>query len=220
MSELTLQDVCYRYKNTERDVLHSISCKFESGNVYAIVGPSGSGKSTLLSLMAGLDTPTHGELTLDQVSYNTMDLDRTRREKLSMIFQAFQLFPLLTAVENVSFPMETNGVSKAEAKRRATELLAEVGIHAEKHRRYPSNRSGGEQQRVAIARALSTGAGILLADEPTGNLDEANSIQVMDLLLHLAHALGRCVIVVTHDLDLASRADNILYMRDGTLTQQ
>ena len=133
MSELTLQDVCYRYKNTERDVLHSISCKFESGNVYAIVGPSGSGKSTLLSLMAGLDTPTHGELTLDQVSYNTMDLDRTRREKLSMIFQAFQLFPLLTAVENVSFPMETNGVSKAEAKRRATELLAEVGIHAEKH---------------------------------------------------------------------------------------
>ena len=220
MSELTLQDVCYRYKNTERDVLHSISCKFESGNVYAIVGPSGSGKSTLLSLMAGLDTPTHGELTLDQVSYNTMDLDRTRREKLSMIFQAFQLFPLLTAVENVSFPMETNGVSKAEAKRRATELLAEVGIHAEKHRRYPSNLSGGEQQRVAIARALSTGAGILLADEPTGNLDEANSIQVMDLLLHLTHALGRCVIVVTHDLDLASRADNILYMRDGTLTQQ
>ena len=220
MSELTLQDVCYRYKNTERDVLHSISCKFESGNVYAIVGPSGSGKSTLLSIMAGLDTPTHGELTLDQVSYNTMDLDRTRREKLSMIFQAFQLFPLLTAVENVSFPMETNGVSKAEAKRRATELLAEVGIHAEKHRRYPSNLSGGEQQRVAIARALSTGAGILLADEPTGNLDEANSIQVMDLLLHLAHALGRCVIVVTHDLDLASRADNILYMRDGTLTQQ
>ena len=220
MSELTLQDVCYRYKNTERDVLHSISCKFESGNVYAIVGPSGSGKTTLLSLMAGLDTPTHGELTLDQVSYNTMDLDRTRREKLSMIFQAFQLFPLLTAVENVSFPMETNGVSKAEAKRRATELLAEVGIHAEKHRRYPSNLSGGEQQRVAIARALSTGAGILLADEPTGNLDEANSIQVMDLLLHLAHALGRCVIVVTHDLDLASRADNILYMRDGTLTQQ
>lgn len=220
MSELTLQDVCYRYKNTERDVLHSISCKFESGNVYAIVGPSGSGKSTLLSLMAGLDTPTHGELTLDQVSYNTMDLDRTRREKLSMIFQSFQLFPLLTAVENVSFPMETNGVSKAEAKRRATELLAEVGIHAEKHRRYPSNLSGGEQQRVAIARALSTGAGILLADEPTGNLDEANSIQVMDLLLHLAHALGRCVIVVTHDLDLASRADNILYMRDGTLTQQ
>ena len=220
MSELTLQDVCYRYKNTERDVLHSISCKFESGNVYAIVGPSGSGKSTLLSLMAGLDTPTHGELTLDQVSYNTMDLDRTRREKLSMIFQSFQLFPLLTAVENVSFPMETNGVSKAEAKRRATELLAEVGIHAEKHRRYPSNLSGGEQQRVAIARALSTGAVILLADEPTGNLDEANSIQVMDLLLHLAHALGRCVIVVTHDLDLASRADNILYMRDGTLTQQ
>lgn len=218
MSELTLQDVCYRYKNTDRDVLHSISCKFQSGNVYAIVGPSGSGKSTLLSLMAGLDTPTHGELTLDRESYQTMDLDRTRREKLSMIFQAFQLFPLLTAAENVSFPMETNGVSKKEATRRAAELLQEVGIEAEKHRRYPANLSGGEQQRVAIARALSTGAGVLLADEPTGNLDEANSIQVMDLLLHLAHALDRCVIVVTHDLDLALRADNIFYMRDGTLS--
>lgn len=217
MSALTLQDVCYRYKNTGRDVLHNISCTFQGGNVYAIVGPSGSGKSTLLSLMAGLDTPTHGELTLDQVSYQTMDLDCTRREKLSMIFQAFQLFPLLTAVENVSFPMEVNGVTKAEARRRAAELLEEVGIDPGKHRRYPANLSGGEQQRVAIARALSTGAGVLLADEPTGNLDEANSIQVMDLLLHLAHNLGRCVIVVTHDLDLASRADQILYMRDGTL---
>ena len=218
MSALTLQDVCYRYKNTDRDVLHSISCQFEGGTVYAIVGPSGSGKSTLLSLMAGLDTPTHGELTLDQESYKTMDLDKTRREKLSMIFQAFQLFPLLTAVENVSFPMETNGVSKRDAHRRAAELLQEVGIEVEKHRRYPANLSGGEQQRVAIARALSTGAGILLADEPTGNLDEANSIQVMDLLLHLSHASGRCVIVVTHDLELASRADKILSMRDGTLS--
>lgn len=219
MSKLTLQDVCYRYKNTDRDVLHRISCTFQSGKVYAIVGPSGSGKSTLLSLMAGLDTPTHGGLTLDNERYETMDLDRTRREKISMIFQAFQLFPLLTAVENVAFPMETNGVSKVEARHRAGDLLIEVGIQAEKHSRYPANLSGGEQQRVAIARALSTGAGVLLADEPTGNLDEANSVQVMDLLLHLAHASDRCVIVVTHDLDLASQADQMLHMRDGMLMQ-
>ena len=219
MSKLTLQDVCYRYKNTDRDVLHRVNCEFQGGKVYAIVGPSGSGKSTLLSLMAGLDTPTHGGLTLDDARYEAMDLDRTRREKLSMIFQAFQLFPLLTAVENVAFPMEANGVSKAKARRRAGDLLKEVGIEAEKHRRYPANLSGGEQQRVAIARALSTGAGILLADEPTGNLDEANSVQVMDLLLHLAHSADRCVILVTHDLDLAARADQILHMRDGMLTQ-
>lgn len=219
MSKLTLQDVCYRYKNTDRDVLHRVSCTFQGGMVYAIVGPSGSGKSTLLSLMAGLDTPTHGGLALDDERYETMDLDRTRREKLSMIFQAFQLFPLLTAVENVAFPMEANGASKAEARRRADDLLKEVGIQAEKYSRYPANLSGGEQQRVAIARALSTGAGVLLADEPTGNLDETNSIQVMDLLLHLAHDSDRCVIVVTHDLALASRADQIFSMRDGMLTR-
>lgn len=219
MSKLTLQDVCYRYKKTDRDVLRRVNCEFQGGKVYAILGPSGSGKSTLLSLMAGLDTPTHGGLTLDDKPYDTMDLDRTRREKLSMIFQAFQLFPRLTALENVAFPMEATGVSKAEAKRRAGDLLNQVGIQEEKHRRYPSNLSGGEQQRVAIARALSTGAGVLLADEPTGNLDEANSIQVMDLLLRLAHTSDRCVIVVTHDLDLASRADQILHMRDGMLTQ-
>lgn len=218
MSELTLQHVSYRYKNSNRDVLRNVDGKFEGGKLYAVVGPSGSGKSTLLSLMAGLDTPTGGDLLLDNQSYSTLDLDQVRREKLSMIFQAFQLFPLLTAIENVCFPMEANGVPKAEAKRQAVRLLNEVGIDAEKHRRYPANLSGGEQQRVAIARALSTGAGVLLADEPTGNLDEANSAQVMDLLLDLAHRTGRCVIVVTHDLDLASRADQIRSMRDGTLS--
>lgn len=218
MSELTLQHVSYRYKNSNRDVLRNVDGKFEGGKLYAVVGPSGSGKSTLLSLMAGLDTPTGGDLLLDNQSYSTLDLDQVRREKLSMIFQAFQLFPLLTAIENVCFPMEANGVPNAEAKRQAVRLLNEVGIDAEKHRRYPANLSGGEQQRVAIARALSTGAGVLLADEPTGNLDEANSAQVMDLLLDLAHRTGRCVIVVTHDLDLASRADQIRSMRDGTLS--
>ncbi len=217
MSELILNNVCYRYKKAEKDVLTGVDSKFEAGKLYAVVGPSGSGKSTLLSLMAGLDEPTGGELFLDGENYKALDLDRVRREKLSMIFQAFQLFPLLTVMENVCFSMEANGVSKSDARKRAAEFLKSVGIGEEKHRRFPANLSGGEQQRVAIVRALSTGAGILLADEPTGNLDETNSAQVMDILLELAHSMGRCVIVVTHDLELAARADLVLHMRGGTL---
>lgn len=114
--------------------------------------------------------------------------------------------------------MEIGGISKADARSRAAKMLQVVGIEAEKHKRYPANLSGDAQQRVAIARALSTGAGILLADEPTGNLDEANSAQIMNILLDLAHNTGRCVFIVIHDLDLASRADQILHMRDGTLS--
>lgn len=218
MSELTLKNLTFRYKNTNQDVLSNVNFTFESGKLYAIVGPSGSGKSTLLSLMAGLSTPTDGDILLDDQSYKSLNLDQLRREKLTVIFQAFHLFPLLTAIENVSFPMEVNGLSLAESMPRAAKFLEDVGIESEKHKRYPANLSGGEQQRVAIARALSTGAGILLADEPTGNLDDANSIQVMELLLELAHTRNRCVIVVTHDLELAARADQILPMKDKTLS--
>ncbi len=218
MSELTLKNLTFRYKNTNQDVLSNVIFTFESGKLYAIVGPSGSGKSTLLSLMAGLLSPTEGEVLLDDQSYKSLNLDQLRREKLTVIFQAFHLFPLLTAIENVSFPMEINGLPLAESMPKAAKLLEEVGISGEKHKRYPANLSGGEQQRVAIARALSTGAGILLADEPSGNLDEANSIQVMDLLLELAHTRNRCVIVVTHDLELAARADQVLPMKDKTLS--
>ena len=218
MSELTLKNLMFRYKNTNQDVLSNVNFTFESGRLYAIVGPSGSGKSTLLSLMAGLLSPTEGDVLLDDQSYKSLNLDQLRREKLTVIFQAFHLFPLLTAIENVSFPMEINGLPLAESMPKAAKLLEEVGISGEKHKRYPANLSGGEQQRVAIARALSTGAGILLADEPSGNLDEANSIQVMDLLLELAHTRNRCVIVVTHDLELAARADQVLPMKDKTLS--
>lgn len=218
MAKLTLKNLTFRYKNTNQDVLSSVNITFESGKLYAIVGSSGSGKSTLLSLMAGLLSPTDGDILLDDQSYKSLNLDQLRCEKLTVIFQAFHLFPLLTAIENVSFPMEINGTSLAESMPRAAKLLEEVGIGNEQHKRYPANLSGGEQQRVAIARALSTGAGILLADEPTGNLDENNSVQVMELLLELAHTRNRCVIVVTHDLELAARADQILPMKDKTLS--
>ena len=180
MSELTLQQVSYRYPGGSRYALDGISGTFSAGKLYAVIGPSGSGKSTLLSLMAGLDRPTEGSLQLNGSDYRSLNLDRCRRQEIAMIFQAFQLFPLLTVLENVCFPMEANGVKQKEAKAKAKELLTSVGISEEQHQRYPANLSGGEQQRVAIARALSSGAGIILADEPTGNLDTANGNQVME----------------------------------------
>ena len=217
MSELTLQQVSYRYPGGSRYALDGISGTFSAGKLYAVIGPSGSGKSTLLSLMAGLDRPTEGSLQLNGSDYRSLNLDRCRRQEIAMIFQAFQLFPLLTVLENVCFPMEANGVKQKEAKAKAKELLTSVGISEEQYQRYPANLSGGEQQRVAIARALSSGAGIILADEPTGNLDTANGNQGMEILLRLAHEEGRCVIVVTHDMDIAAQADEVWRMKDGAL---
>ena len=217
MSELTLQQVSYRYPGGSRYALDGISGTFSAGKLYAVIGPSGSGKSTLLSLMAGLARPTEGSLQLNGSDYRSLNLDRCRRQEIAMIFQAFQLFPLLTVLENVCFPMEANGVKQKEAKAKAKELLTSVGISEEQYQRYPANLSGGEQQRVAIARALSSGAGIILADEPTGNLDTANGNQVMEILLRLAHEEGRCVIVVTHDMDIAAQADEVWRMKDGAL---
>ena len=214
---LKLENVSYRYKNGDRAAVSGVSCAFEGGKVSAVIGPSGSGKTTLLSMLAGLDRPSEGSIQIDGEDYASLDLDRCRRERVSMIFQAFQLFPLLTALENVSYPMEQNGVKKAQAKARAKELLEAVGIEGEKHRRYPSNLSGGEQQRVAIARALSSGARVLLADEPTGNLDSANGERVMDILRRLAHEQGYCVVVVTHDTKIAETSDRVYRMADGAL---
>jgi len=144
--------------------------------------------------------------------------DLYRRERVSMIFQAFQLFPLLTAVENVCYPMEMSGVAKTAAKERAAALLHAVGIGRKLYKRYPANLSGGEQQRIAIARALSTSAKVLLADEPTGNLDTANGGRVMKILLRLAHEEGYCVVVVTHDLAIAGSADRTFRLTDGVLS--
>ena len=219
MSELKVENVCYRYKNAARLALNNVSCIFRPGTVSAVVGPSGSGKTTLLSILAGLDRPEGGRVLLSGEDLAGMDLDAYRRRSVSVIFQAFQLFPLLTVLENVCYPMELSGVPLKEARERAGELLAGVGIGAEKHRRFPANLSGGEQQRVAIARALATGAGVLLADEPTGNLDGENSRNVVELLTRLAHEEGYCVIIVTHDLAIARASDVVYDMSDGVLRQ-
>lgn len=219
MSELKVENVSYRYKNSSRKALTGVSCAFQAGTVTAVVGPSGSGKTTLLSILAGLDRPEEGKVLLNGQDLAGKDLDAYRREDVSVIFQAFQLFPLLTVIENVCYPMELNGVAKAEAKSRARGLLARMGISEEKWKRYPTNLSGGEQQRVAIARSLSTGAGILLADEPTGNLDSRNTTNVMEILSRLAHEEGYCVIIVTHDPAIADASDSVYRMTDGVLAK-
>ncbi len=218
MPALTLENVTYTYKNAQTPAVAGISQIFEEGKVYAIVGPSGSGKSTLLSLLAGLDLPTEGKVVFNGESLAGLDLDRYRRERVSIILQAFHLFPLLTVKENVCFPMELCGVNPKDAKPRAEMLLEGVGIVKEQMGRFPSKLSGGELQRVAIARSLASNAKVILADEPTGNLDSANTQNIIDILCSLAHEKGYCVIIVTHDSEVAEAADVALRMRDGALS--
>ena len=220
MNALTLDNVSYTYPGGTSPVVKEASFSFEAGTIYAVVGPSGSGKSTLLSMLAGLDMPGAGDVTLGEVNLKTLDLDKYRREGVSIIFQAFCLLPLLTVRENVCLPMEMQGIPEANARERAAEALVKVGIEESKHKRFPSALSGGEQQRVAIARSLCSGAPVLLADEPTGNLDGENTRIVMDILRRLAHEEGRCVIVVTHDPEVAEAADKVLRMKDGVLTAE
>lgn len=220
MAELKLENVCYEYHKTKQQVLTGVSCTFMGGELCAVIGPSGSGKTTLLSLMAGLDEPTEGEIFVDGESLRGMNLDKYRRERISMIFQSFQLFPLLTVMENTGYPMEMNGLTPKEATARAFELLKLMGITPEKYKRFPSQLSGGEQQRVAIARALSSGAQILLADEPTGNLDQKNTENILEILRNLAHEKGYCVVVVTHDMQAAELADRVWKMKDGVLLEE
>jgi len=216
---LTLENVTYRYKKADKDVLSGVTAVFEDGKLHAIVGPSGSGKTTLLSIMAGLDIPGSGTVSIDGDDISDMDMDLYRSERVSMIFQAFHLFPLLTALENTCYPMETQGIPRKEAHKKAMKLLTIVDIDESKYKRYPANLSGGEQQRVAIARALSSGAKTILADEPTGNLDAENGEIVVSILRRLAHEEGYCVIIVTHDLDIAEEADVVFRMSNGMVVK-
>lgn len=181
---LKAEHVSYMYQGKYQKVhaLKDVSCTFESGKFYAVVGRSGSGKTTLLSLLAGLDRPTQGEVFYEGKPYAQLDAARLRREKISIVFQNFQLFPLLTVEENIMYPMELCKVKTAEAKERAAVLLEEVGLSRQLRKKYPAMLSGGEQQRVAIARALASGAKLLLADEPTGNLDFENGENIIRIL--------------------------------------
>jgi putative ABC transport system ATP-binding protein len=200
-------------------ILHPLSISIPRGQFVAIVGPSGSGKSTLLGLIAGLDAPTSGSVLIDMVDITRLGEDalaKLRGEKIGFVFQFFHLIPSLTAYENVSVPMEIAGVD--DARSRATALLEEVGLTGRAHH-YPSQLSGGEQQRVALARALANDPPIVLADEPTGNLDSANGRHIMDLLRGIHQRRGTTVVLVTHDRELANLADARLVLRDGRVVE-
>jgi putative ABC transport system ATP-binding protein len=200
-------------------ILHPLDLTIDRGRVVAITGPSGSGKSTMLGLIAGLDAPTTGRILLDGVDITALDEDalaRLRGVRVGIVFQFFHLLPSLTAFENVLVPMEIAGVKKASG--RARDLLGLVGL-AERTHHYPSQLSGGEQQRVAIARALANDPPILLADEPTGNLDSTTGRQIIDLLLSINRERGTTLVLVTHDPDLAQVADMSVALRDGRVVR-
>ena len=208
----------YQTKYQKTKALSEVSCSFERGKVYAITGKSGSGKSTFLSLLAGLDVPTEGTLNIGGEDMRKINRDTYRLNKASVIYQAFHLFPLLTVLENVMFPMQLQHVSTKEAKVRAQEYLKKVDLPETLYKKMPSMISGGEQQRVAIARAIASGGEILLADEPTGNLDSQNERVIVDLLCKLAHEENYAVIVVTHNEAVAAAADIVYGMSDGALS--
>ena len=198
-------------------VLREVSLEVAPGGFLAVVGPSGCGKTTLLGLLAGLDVPTSGTVSLDGHDLGAMDEDeraRLRSEKVGFVFQSFNLIPTLTARENVQVPMELAG--RSAAAERADELLARVGLNGREHH-YPAQLSGGEQQRVAIARAFANEPRILFADEPTGNLDAATGGRVVELLTQLNRELGTTLVLVTHDPALASQAGARLQLRDGAV---
>jgi putative ABC transport system ATP-binding protein len=201
-------------------ILHPLDLLIPARQVVAITGASGSGKSTLLGLVAGLDAPSTGEILIEGVDITKLDEDalaRLRGRRIGFVFQFFHLLPSLTALENVLVPMELAGVSGAG--RRARALLDEVGL-SERGHHYPSQLSGGEQQRVAIARALSNDPPLLLADEPTGNLDSTTGRHVIDMLLGINRSRGTTLVLVTHDAELAAVADMSVALKDGRIADQ
>ena len=219
MERIKAESVSYSYQNKYQTVeaVKDVTCTFETGKMYVITGESGSGKSTFLSLLAGLDIPMSGTIIVDGEDLSRIDRDAYRREKVAVIYQAFHLFPLLTALENVMYPLEIQGVARKEARERAKEYLREVGIDEKKFGKYPRMMSGGEQQRTAVARAMASGGRIILADEPTGNLDTENEEKIVELLISLAHDRDFTVIMVTHNRQIADRADVRLVMKDGRM---
>jgi len=199
--------------------LRGVSLQVSKASLVAIMGPSGSGKSTLLTILGALESPTSGSLHLedaDVVALGEQQRTLLRRRRIGFVFQQFNLLPIFSAAENVSVPLRLDGVSTAEANRRAAEMLELVGLGGRQHH-LPSQMSGGEQQRVAIARALVTRPAIVLADEPTGNLDSAAGDRIVAMLRQLVDEQEQTVVLVTHDSSVAARADRIIHLRDGRI---
>ena len=209
----------YKLEDESVIALHSVSAEIKKGEICCIFGTSGSGKSTLLNHLAGMEKPTSGEIFMGKTDITKLkeaDMVSFRRKHIGFIFQAYNLLPGLTALENVALPMMFQGYPKKERDRRAEDLLKRVGLEKRIHH-YPSQMSGGQQQRVGIARAFVTDPKVVFADEPTGNLDTENEEIIAGLLLECAHEKGYTVVLVTHSLELARKADVIYRMKDGRM---
>ena len=203
------------------EALRGVNLKVEESEFLSILGPSGSGKSTLLNLIGALDKPTSGKVFIDGVDVSTLNEDRLAdlRRRIGFVFQFFNLIPRFTALENVELPMAIAGVSKTERRKHAMELLETVGL-ADRMNHKPTELSGGEQQRVAIARALANNPRFLLMDEPTGNIDSKNAIEIMRLVKRLNEEKGVTVVMVTHDQHLAKEANRTVHMLDGLIVNE
>ena len=208
MSKLELKNVSYAYEKG-RNVLQNISAELETGKMYAILGPSGSGKTTLLSLLGGLDVPTQGSVLFDGEDITAKGLEYHRRNRISLIFQSYNLIDYMTPIENVQLT----------ARLDAEPILVRLGLTKDEVSRNVLKLSGGQQQRVAIARALASDAPVILADEPTGNLDADTAREITAILKESAHTFGKCVVVVTHSGDVAKQADMILEIKRGHLNE-
>lgn len=222
MTLLETKAVDYYYQDGDqrRYILKETSVSFEKGTFYAILGQSGSGKTTFLSLISALDSPKSGQVLYEGTDIEKIGYENYRRDDISIIFQSYNLIPYLSAVENVLVPMAITKNQLPDNQREvAYNLLDYIGITKEKADRLVNQLSGGEQQRVAIARALATNVDIILADEPTGNLDEEMEQEIIDIFKELAHVHNKCVIVVTHANEIAQQADEVLYLRKGVLSK-
>ena len=217
MSLLSLKDVSYRYEGAKRDVFDNINIDFEKGKVYGIIGKSGAGKSTLLSLISGLDTCKSGQVLYNDNSLKNIDRDLYRAKDIGVIFQGYNLLLNATAKENILLSMNISNSNQENKDKYIDDLLKDVGIDSDKANRKILNLSGGEQQRIGIARALSHNPDIIIADEPTGNLDNETEEKIMDILVSLAHKHNKCVIIVTHSKKVCSYLDEIWGLKSGKL---
>jgi putative ABC transport system ATP-binding protein len=219
MSILALQNVSYKYEGTNKIIFNDVNLQFEAGKVYTIVGKSGAGKSTLLSLLAGLDIATGGRIDCDGENLAEINRNRYRAQKAGIIFQGLNLLTNATAVDNIVLSMNISGVQEPDKKAKACELLEKVGISKEKAYRKILKLSGGEQQRVAIARALAHNPALIIADEPTGNLDKDTESSILKIFTRLAHDEEKCVIIVTHSKKVTTIADEIWGLDKGAFRQ-
>lgn len=217
MSLMKIEDLTYRYENSKKNVLNKISAEFEKGKVYAIVGKSGSGKTTLLSLLSGLDICAEGKILYNDKNLKEINRDDYRAKSIGVIFQSYNLLLNATAVDNIVLSMSISGSGTKNKKEYAYNLLDKMGVDRETADRKILKLSGGEQQRVGIARALSHEPDIIIADEPTGNLDTETEAQIMEILSNLAHDQEKCVIIVTHSKKVSAYADEIYGISEGKL---